>query len=215
MIEEWLSLSRTRREKKNIRVRERPKATRKQRRLGNHSLWIVVVLLIAVTAPAVVAWYGWTHAAVVDFTFGGTTDVRRSYQLTAMSSYQLSTIDITHVLVRNSGNTDITVIVSLRALNAVVALAPGNYYGPYTDTANVQIHLPVSSGYHIVTFYLTLPAQVPAFTIRVSVARVLDFSSFGSLVTSSFATIQPTSPTMLVYTNTITSPQDYELSQQS
>jgi hypothetical protein len=215
MIEEWLSLSRTRREKKNIRVRERPKATRKQRRLGNHSLWVVVVLLIAVTAPAVVAWYGWTHAAVVDFTFGGTTDVRRSYQLTAMSSYQLSTIDITHVLVRNSGNTDITVIVSLRALNAVVAPAPGNYYGPYTDTANVQIDLPASSGYRVVTFYLTLPAQVPTFTIRVNVARVVNFSSFATLATSSFASIEPTSPTVLIYTNSAASPYDYELTQQS
>lgn len=214
MHEEWVPVPGTKREKKNIRERERPRTAHKQKRLGNHRFLVVVILLIVVTAPVVVAWYGLTHAAVVDFTFGGTTDVRRSYQLTAMSSYQLSTIDITHVLVRNSGNTDITVIVSLHALNAVVAPAPGNYYGPYTDTANVQIHLPVSSGYRLVTFYLTLPAQVPAFTIRVSVARVLDFSSFGPLVTSSFATIQPTSPTTLVYTNTIASPQDYELSQQ-
>ncbi len=205
----------TKREKKNSQVQARPKTTRRRGHLGNHSLWVIVLLVVAVTAPVVVAWYGWSHAAVIDFTFGGTNDVRRSYQLTAMSSYQLSTIDITHVLVRNSGNTDITVIVSLHAMNAVVAPAPGNYYGPYTDTANVQIHLPVSSGYQLVTFYLTLPAQVPSFTIRVSVSRVLDFSGFGSLVTSGFATVQPTSPTTLVYMNTVTSPQDYELSQQS
>jgi len=209
-----MPLPRTKREMKNTRIQTRPKATRREKRLGSHRLLAIVVLLVAVTTPVVVAWYGWTHAAIVDFTFGGTNDVRQSYQLTAISPYQLATIDITHVLVRNSGNTDITVIVSLHALNAVVAPAPGNYYGPYTDTANVQIHLPVSSRYQIVTFYLTLPAQVPAFTIRVSVARVLDFSSFGSLVTSSFAAIQPTSPTTLVYANTGTSPQDYELSQQ-
>jgi len=207
-------LPRTTREKKKIRVRDRPKAVRKQERLGNHGLCVVVVLLVVVAAPVVVAWYGLTYAAVVDFTFGGTTDVRRSYRLTAMSPSQPPTIDITHIFVRNTGNTDITVIVTLHAVNAVVAPAPGSYYGPYTDTANVQIHLPVASGYQIITFYLALPVQVPLFTLRVSVARVLGFSSFTSLVTSGFASIQPTSPTTLVYTNTIVNPYDYELSQQ-
>jgi len=207
-------LPRTRREKKAIRVRDQTKAIRKRKRLGNHRLWVVVVLLIVVAAPVVVAWYGLTYAAVVGFTFGGTTDVRRSYRLTAMSPFQPPTIDITHILVRNTGNTDITVIVTLHAVNAVVAPAPGSYYGPYTDTANVQIHLPVDVGYQVITFYLALPVQVPLFTLRVSVATVLDFSSFTSLVTSSFASIQPTTPTTLVYANTITSPYDYELTQQ-
>ena len=209
-----MRLPRTTRDKKKIRVRDRPKAVRKQERLGNHGLCVVVVLLVVVAAPVVVAWYGLTYAAVVDFTFGGTTDVRRSYRLTAMSPSQPPTIDITHIFVRNTGNTDITVIVTLHAVNAVVAPAPGSYYGPYTDTANVQIHLPVASGYQIITFYLALPVQVPLFTLRVSVARVLGFSSFTSLVTSGFASIQPTSPTTLVYTNTIVNPYDYELSQQ-
>jgi len=207
-------MPRTTREKKKIRARGRPKAIRKQKRLGNHGLWVVVVLLVIIAAPVVVAWYGLTHAAVVDFTFGGTNDVRRSYRLTAMSPFQPPTIDITHILLRNTGNTDITVIVTLRAINAVVAPAPGSYYGPYTDTANVQIQLSVASGYQVVTFYLALPVQVPLFTLRVSVARVLDSSSFTSLVTSGFASIQPTSPTTLVYANTITSPHDYELTQQ-
>jgi hypothetical protein len=207
-------LPRTRREKKSIRARDRPRAIRKQKRLRNHGLWVVVVLFIVVAAPSVVAWYGLTYAAMVDFTFGGTTDVRRSYQLTAMSPFQPATIDITHILVRNTGNTDIAVIVTLHAINAVIAPAPSSYYGPYTDTANVQIHLPVASGYQVVTFYLTLPVQVPAFTLRVSVARVLDFSSLASLVTSGFASIQPSSPTTLVYANTITNPYNYDLSQQ-
>ena len=129
-----------------------------------------------------------------------------------MSPFEPATVDITHILVRNSGNTDITVIVTMHALNAVIS---GNYYGPYTDTANIQVHLPVSSGYQVVTFYLTLPVQVPMFMLRVTVARVLDFSSFKSLVTSSFASIQPTSPTTLVYSNTLTNPHDYELTQQA
>jgi hypothetical protein len=213
-VAEWLWLSRTRHEQKKNRVRHRPKAIRKQNRLGNHGLWVVVILFIVVAAPVVVAWYGLTYAAVVDFTFGGKSDIRGSYRLTAMSPFQPATIDITHMLLRNAGNTDITVIVTLHAINAVVAPAPGSYYGPYTDTANVQIHLPVASGYQVVTFYLALPVQVPLFMLSVRVARVLEFSSFTSLVTSGFASIQPTSPTTLVYTNTIASPYDYELTQQ-
>ncbi len=213
-VAEWLWLSRSRHERKKNRVRNRPKAIRKQKRLGNRGLWVIVVLLIVVAAPVVVAWYGLTYAAVVDFTFGGKNDVRGSYRLTAMSPFQPATIDITHMFLRNTGNTDITVIVTLHAINAVVAPAPGSYYGPYTDTANVQIHLPVASGYQVVTFYLALPVQVPVFILSVSVARVLEFSSFGSLVTSSFASIQLTSPTTLVYANTITSQYDYELTQQ-
>jgi hypothetical protein len=128
-----------------------------------------------------------------------------------MSPFEPSTIDITHILVRNSGNTDITVIVTMHAVNAVIS---GNYYGPYAETANIQVHLPVASGYQVVTFYLTLPVQVPLFTLRVTVASVLDFSSIASLVTTGFASIQPTSPTTLVYTNLITNPYDYELTQQ-
>jgi hypothetical protein len=207
-------LPRTRREKEKIRVRDRPKTIRKQKRLGNRGLLVVVVLLIVVGAPVIVAWYGLTYAAVVDYSFGGASDVRRSYRLTAMSPFQPATIDITHIRVRNAGNTDITVIVTLNAINAVVAPAPGGYYGPYTDMANVQIHLPVASGYRVVTFYVTLPVQALTFTLRVSVARVLDFSSFTSLATSSFASIQPISPTTLIYENTITNPYDYELTQQ-
>jgi hypothetical protein len=99
----------------------------------------------------------------------------------------------------------------MHAVNAVVS---GNYYGPYVDTANIQVHLPVASGYRVVTFYLTLPVQVHLFTLRVTVASVLDFSSIASLVTTGFASIQPTSPTTLVYTNIITNPYDYELTQQ-
>ena len=211
---EWVWLSRTKRGQKKNRIGNRPKAIRKQKHLGNRGLWVVVVLLIVVAAPIVVAWYGLTYAAVVDFTFGGKTDVRGSYRLAAMSPFQPATIDITHMLLRNTGNTDITVIVTLHAINAVVAPAPGSYYGPYTDTANVQIHLPVASGFQVVTFYLALPVQVPLFMLSVSVAKVLEFSSFTTLVTSAFALIQPTSPTTLVYANTITSPYDYELTQQ-
>lgn len=207
-----MPLPRTKRKEKTVRLSDRHNAIRKQKRLSNRGISLIVILLIAVTVPIAVVWYGLTYGPTVDFTFGGESDVRRSYQLVAMSPFQPATIDITHVLVRNSGNVDITVVVTVRALNAVIS---GNYYGPYTDAANIQVHLPAASGYQVVTFYLTLPVQVPTFTIRVSVSRVLDFSSFASLATSTFAPIQLTSPTTLVYANAVTSPYDYELIQHS
>ena len=152
--------------------------------------------------------YGLAYGGIVDFTFGGESDVRQSYQLFAMSRLQPGTIDIAHVLVRNTGSTGIAVIVTLHALNAVVSTG---YYGPYSDTANIQVYLRPSTRYQLATFYLALPLQVPTFTIRVTVGRVLDFSSFTFLATSTMASIQPTSPTTLVYTQVPASPVNYKL----
>jgi hypothetical protein len=128
-----------------------------------------------------------------------------------MSEFRPSAIDISHIIIRNTGRTGITVIVTIHALNAVVSIG---YYGPYSDSANTQIYLPPGSGYRVVNFYLTLPLQVPTFTISVTAGRVLDFSSIPSLATSSLASIQPTTPTTLVYTQESTSSVNYQLTEQ-
>jgi len=154
--------------------------------------------------------YGTTNGAVVDFSFGGTNDVRQSYRLVAMSRLQQATIDITHIIVRNTGGAGITVTVTMQAINAVVS---AGYYGPYNDATDIQVYLPPASGYQVVTFYLTLPQQVSTFTLRVTVGRVIDFSSISTLATSSMSPIRPTSPTTLVYTQA-SSGIDYELTQQ-
>lgn len=186
--------------------------TKKRKLLRKRGLAVLVIALVIVTIVVSFVWYGLAYGTAIDFTFGGATDVRHSYQLLAMSPLRPPTIDITHILVRNAGNTDITVVVTLHAVNAVVSTS---YYGPYSDVANIQIHLPVASGYQFVTFYLTLPVQVPAFTISASLSRVLDFSGFTSLATSSFASVHSTAPTLLTYTKASLNPYDYELTQQS
>lgn len=183
---------------------------RKRKRFGQRRLAILVILLVVVGVVVSFVGYGLSHRAVVDFTFGGKSDVRQSYQLLAMSRLQPATIDITHILVRNRGSTGIAVVVTMHALNAVVS---AGYYGPYSDTVNIQVYLPPASRYRVVTFYLALPLQVSTFTIRVTVGPVLDFSSITSLATSTVASIQPTSPTTLVYTQTPASP-NYKLTQQ-
>jgi hypothetical protein len=170
-----------------------------------------VVSLVVAGAVVSFVGYGLSYGAVVDFTFGGKSDVRQSYQLIAMSRLLPATIDITHILVRNRGSRGIAVVVTMHALNAVVSTG---YYGPYSDTANIQVYLPPASRYRVVTFYLALPLQVPTFTIRVTVGRVLDFSSITSLATSTLASIQPTSPTTLVYAQMPANPINYQLSQQ-
>jgi hypothetical protein len=155
--------------------------------------------------------YGLAYRGVVDFTFGGKGEVRQFYQLVAMSKTVVSTIDITHIRVRNTGSTGLTVIVTMHALNAVISTA---YTGPYTDTSNVQIYLAPGSGYQVVTFYLTLPLQVTTFTLSVTAGQVWDFSSIPALATSSLASIQPTVPTTLVYTENPSSPITYQISEQ-
>jgi len=174
---------------------------------------LVVVLLLIVVAGILVSFvsYGLAYGGNVSFTFGGKNEVRQSYQLTAMSQYRLSGIDLTHVDIRNSGAIGITVIVTLRATNAVVSVG---YYGPYSDSANVQLYLPSGGRYEVVNFYLTLPLQVPSFMIRVTVGRVLDFSSIPTLATSSLASFQPTAPTTLVYSQEAGNSIIYQLTDQ-
>jgi hypothetical protein len=188
----------------------RAKLERKKSR--KRALVALVILLITASVIAGFAWYGLSNRALVEYTFGGANDVRRDYRLFAFSRYQPGTIDITHILIRNTGKSDITVIVTLHAMNAVVS---AGYYGPFSEMANIQVQLPVASGYRVVTFYLTLPTQVPKFSIRIDVNRVLDFTSFASLAKTSLASIQPTPPTLLTYSNMGESPSQYQLIQQS
>jgi hypothetical protein len=168
------------------------------------------LLVVAGTVVSFVS-YGLAYGGIVDFTFGGKNDLRQSYQLIAMSRLRPSTIDITHILARNTGSTGITVTVTMHALNAVVSTG---YYGPYSDSANAQIYLPSGSGYRVVTFYLTLHLQVSTFMIHVTVSKVWDFSSISTLATSSLASIQPTTPTTLVYTQEPTNSTHYQLTEQ-
>jgi hypothetical protein len=187
------------------------KGVRKRKRVGRRGLAILVILLILVGVVLGFVAYGLSYGAVVDFTFGGANEVRQSYQLIATSRLQPPTIDIAHVLVRNTGSIGISLIVTMNAINAVVSTG---YYGPYGDTANVQIDLLPEPRYQLVTFYLALPKQVSTFTIRATVGRVMDFSSITSLATSALSPIQPTSPTTLVYTQVPANPISYKLVQQ-
>ena len=173
---------------------------------------LVVVILLVFLIVSCYSWYGLSIRPVVGYTFGGPSDVRRSYQLTALTRTQPGTIDITHILIRNTGESDISVVVTLHATNSVVS---ANYYGPFDDMANVQIELPVNSGYRVVTFYLTLLNQTSTFSISVDVNRVLDYSSLTSSIATNFADIQPTPPTALIYTSNSTTPTEYQLVQQS
>ena len=184
---------------------------RKGRKLGKRKLTTAVVLLIVICVLVGFVSYGLAYRGVVDFTFGGKGEVRQSYQLIAMSKTVVSSIDLTHIRIRNTGNTGLTVIVTMHALNAVISTA---YAGPYTDNSNVQIYLPPGSGYQVLNFYLTLPVQVPAFMLRATVGQVWDFSSIPGLATSSLASIQPTVPTTLVYTENPTNPLTYQIAEQ-
>jgi hypothetical protein len=183
----------------------------KRREFSKRKLGVILALLLAAGIVAVLVSYGLVYGGDVNFTFGGKNDVHQSYQLTAMSQDRPSTIDITHIMLRNIGNTGIAVIVTVHAINAVVSTG---YYGPYGDSANVQILVPAENGYRVVSFYLTLPRQVTSFTIRVTVGRVLDFSSIPTLATSGLASIQPTAPTTLVYSQEPGSSITYQLTEE-
>jgi len=190
---------------------KRAKRAKSSRRWGKRGLAILLIVLIAGGIVAGIIGYGLYYGATVDYSFGGANDVRQSYQLVAMSRLSPSTIDITHIFARNNGSAGIGVIVTMHALNAAVSTG---YYGPYSDNAILQIYLPPASGNQVVTFYLTLPAQVSTFTLGVTVDRALDFSSVASIAVSGLSPIQAVSPTNLVYTQNSTNPTGYDLTQQ-
>ena len=185
----------------------------KRKTIRYHRLFgAVVVLLIAAGGfVSTLAWYGISYGAIVDFSFGGSNNVRASYQLFAISPLRLPTIDNTHVFIRNIGSAGITVLVTVHAVNAVVS--SGYYTYPYTDTAQTQIYLAPGLGY-LITFYLFLPMQASTFTLQVTAARTLDFSSITALATSSFSPIHPSSPTTLIYEETQPNSTAYVLTQQ-
>ena len=120
------------------------------------------------------------------------------------------TIDIINVLIRNRGVTDISVIVTVHAENALLS---SSYGGPYNNMASDAIVALANGEYRYVTFYLTLQIQVPSFTIWCDVTKMIDYSTVSSSMATTFAEINPIAPILLVYHQSSVNPDTYELAQ--
>ena len=184
------------------RKRQRKKRDRKKLVIG------LIILVIAVPALWFLS-YGLTNKPLVEFTFGGSSDIRLSYSLNAMTALRPGTIDIINVLVRNRGLTDISVIVTIHAENAL--LAP-SYGGPYNNIASDEVVALANGEYRYVTFYLTLQTQVPSFTIWCDVGKVIDFSTVSATMATTFGQINPIAPILLEYKQNSLNPDMYQLS---
>jgi len=156
--------------------------------------------------------YGYVTRPIVEYTFGGASDVRSSYHLDARSATISGTIDLVEVKVQNVGQSDISVIITLNAVNADVATS---YDGPYDLNTGLQIVLPANSDYRYVPFYITLVTQVSTFTLTCTVSKVLDYSTFYSGTASTFGQMDPIQYTTLQYVQQPMSPDSYQLVQQS
>jgi len=154
--------------------------------------------------------YGLTNKPIVEFTFGGASDIRLSYSLNAMTEARPGTIDIINVIIRNRGLTDISVIVTVHAENAL--LSP-SYGGPYNNMASDEIVAFANGEYRYVTFYLTLQTQVSSFTIWCDIAKIIDYSSVSSSMATTFGEISPIAPILLVYKQSPINPDTYQLAQ--
>jgi len=154
--------------------------------------------------------YGLVNKPLIDFTFGGASDIRPSYSLNAMTVAQPGTIDIVNVLIRNRGVTDISIIVTLHAENALVS---ASYSGPYNLMASDEIVALANGEYRYVTFYLTLQTQVSSFTIWCDVTKIIDYSTVSSSMATTFGEIKPIAPILLVYNQSSLNPESYQLAQ--
>lgn len=125
-----------------------------------------------------------------------------------MTAVRPGTIDIINVLVRNRGLTDISVIVTVHAENALLAAA---YGGPYNNMASDEVVALANGEYRYVTFYLTLQTQVPSFTIWCDLAKVIDFSTVSATMATTFGQINPIAPILLEYKQNSLNPDMYQL----
>jgi len=172
-----------------------------------------VVIFFIILTPLLLGYvgYGYVTRPIVEYTFGGASDVRSSYHLDARSATASGTIDLVEVKVQNVGQSDISVIITLNAVNADVATS---YDGPYDLNTGLQVVLPANSDYRYVPFYITLVTQVSTFSLTCTVSKVLDYSTFYSGTASTFGQMNPTQYTTLQYTQQST-PDSYQLVQQS
>jgi hypothetical protein len=154
--------------------------------------------------------YGLVNKPLIDYTFGGASDVRLTYSLNAMTEAQPGTIDIVNVLIRNRGLTDISVIVTVHSEYALVS---SSYSGPYNIMASDQIVALANGEYRYVTFYLTLQTQVPSFTIWCDVTKIIDYSTVSSSMATTFGEIKPIAPILLAYKQSSLNPDIYQLVQ--
>ena len=172
------------------------KRSRKTRLTKKRKLILVLVLLIVIPPVIWFLSYGLVQKPLVDYTFGGVSDVRPSYGLNAMTQTQPGTIDIFNVLIRNRGITDISVIVTVHAENVLVS---ASYGGPYSNIASTLVVAFANGEYRYVTFYLTLRTQVPSFTIWCDVTKIVDYSTVPASVATTFGEINPIAPILLEY----------------
>lgn len=186
------------------------KRSRKTRLTKKRKLILVLVLLIVIPPVIWFFSYGLVQKPLVDYTFGGASDVRPSYGLNAMTQTQPGTIDIFNVLIRNRGITDISVIVTVHAENVLVS---ASYGGPYSNIASTLTVAFANGEYRYVTFYLTLRTQVPSFTIWCDVTKIVDYSTVPASVATTFGEIKPIAPILLEYKQDSTNPGSYQLVQ--
>jgi len=189
-----------------------PKKRSKSKR---HKRQFRLLLIIPLIIGPLLIWYvsyGIVNRPVVDYSFGTADQIHPTYQLSALSKYSPGTIDLFNIFVRNRGRTDIAVIITIHAVNALVS---ATYDGPYNEAASRALVVPASSDYRAVTFYLTLKSQVHFFTLACQGGKLLDYSTFSASVASTFGDIELGSPNFLQYSQGSLSPYEYELVQPS
>ena len=172
-----------------------------------------VIIFFLILTPLLLGYvgYGYVTRPIVEYTFGEASDVRSSYRLDATSATTSGTIDLVEVKVQNVGQSDISVIITLNAVNAEVATS---YSGPYDLNTGLQVVLPANSDYRFVPFYITLVTQVSTFTLTCTVSKVMDYSTFYSGTASTFAQMEPLQYTTLQYVQQ-SIPDTYNLVQPS
>ena len=157
--------------------------------------WVAAVVLVTLILASVTAdWNAWTNRPIVDYCLGETT---KSYAYNP--DYPLAF----HLSMKDTGQSDVVVSVTISAVNATVSTKSDGNYAP---SSTQYILLNARSDWGSTTFYAMPDPDVTSFSVTISDMTYSNsyrnVDSISSLVTYSVVsqtTWIPLSPQALIY----------------
>ena len=169
--------------------------------------WVAAAVLVTLILASVTAyWNAWTNRPIVDYCLGETT---KSYAYNP--DYPLAF----HVSMKDTGQSDVVVSVTISAVNATVSTKSDGNYAP---SSTQYILLNARSDWGSTTFYAMPDPDVTSFSVTISdmtysnsYRNVDSISSFVEYTVVSQTTWTPLSPQTLVYVISGPAPNTYSL----
>ena len=177
---------------------------KKTRWLKNPNHWINVVTLLAIILGAI--FQMWINRPVVDYGLGGGDETFRLVKLNwynftthrAQSSLVYS-IGSLYVQMQNTGQTDISLNITVVAVNATLST---NSHGPFTDRITVRWFLQAKTSWSSMYFDLKLQSGVDSFKVLLMTPMLVDSPDGVTTLVDHFTTYNQVYPIQFTWVKT-------------